>query len=121
MRTLTISLCDLEVNARIGVDPQERIIGNDFRINIAVTIPADHFKDENLDTSVSYVVLYDVIHQILSKEWLLLESVAKRIGEEVENIIDSDYIDIEVSISKLAVPIAGMQGRANVIWRSNKC
>ncbi len=111
-------MADVVVNARIGVYPQERTVGNEFHINVSLTIPADDFEEENLDSSVSYVGIYELIQGVLSQEWLLLETVAKRIGEGLEKMIHGPKHQISVSVTKVSVPIPGMQGKATVTWRS---
>lgn len=111
--TFTIRLEKLRFFSRIGVFEQERKVGNEFSVDVTVVTDASHFIEENLETSLSYADVYSVVSEVMGEEWQLLESAAKNIAESLKmrwNIISG----VTVKISKLAVPIVGIQGVCSV-------
>lgn len=108
-----ISLNNLRFYSRIGVSEQERTVGNEFEVTVSVIVPADGFEYENLETSISYADIYEEVAAIMRGEYLLLESVAKKIAEKICSRWEG-VKRAEVSVSKLSVPISGMQGTASV-------
>ena len=113
MGMFRIRLEDLRFFSRIGVFDQERIVGNEFAVDVEVELDADSFESENLDTTVSYADIYDKISVNMKGEWLLLESVAKRIADDICNSW-AQARRCCVKITKLSVPVSGIQGKSSV-------
>ena len=44
---------------------QERLIGNEFIVDVEVDNDASHFEDENLDTTISYADIYEEIKAVM--------------------------------------------------------
>ena len=115
-----ISLNDIAFYARIGVFPQERTVGNEFRLDLEVTYDASDFKHETLESTISYADIYEIAKECMSAEYLLLESVAKditgRISERWSNINQ-----ISTSIRKVNPPIPGITGNCGVeyFWKKS--
>jgi len=113
MSVFRIKLSGLRFYGRIGVFNQERAVGNEYVVDMAVEIPGDSFEEENLDTSISYADIYEIIREEMGRETLLLESVAVRISKRVKE----RWPKIEkgtVSIEKEGVPISGIDGRCGI-------
>lgn len=115
-----IRLNDLRFRARIGVYEQERIVGNEFRIDLRVRYDAGQFIRENLDTSISYVDIYDIVRKEVGREWLLLESVAQSISDAISDrwtVVD----EICITIDKLGTPITGIDGNCGIeyFWKKS--
>ncbi|MDE6339803.1 MAG: dihydroneopterin aldolase [Muribaculaceae bacterium] len=66
---MTIKLKDLLFHSLIGVEEQERIVGNEFRVNVELTYSADHFENENLESTISYAEVYALVEEEMRKEW----------------------------------------------------
>ena len=113
MPNFRIRLEGLRFYARIGVDLQERSVGNDFILDIAFSYPAETFLPENLDTTVSYADVYEVAKIIMAQQWLLLETAAKKIADTMGEKWPSAR-DISVKLTKTAPPIPGIQGCCSV-------
>lgn len=108
-----VRLENLKFYSFIGVFPEERMIGNDFILNISVSFNATRFKSENLDTTISYADIYEIVAKEMQIKWLLLESVAKEIGDNILN--KWDFItEISIKIEKVNPPIPGMKGSGSV-------
>ncbi|MDE7381437.1 MAG: dihydroneopterin aldolase [Muribaculaceae bacterium] len=114
MSSLTISLKGLRFYSFIGYFEQERIIGNDFSVDLEVSFPRNTpVTDDSLEEMVSYADLYDIVKYEMNKGGKLLETVAWRISEKIKKkkrIITSGII----TISKLHPPMTGIDGYASV-------
>lgn len=111
-----IRLENLRFASRIGVFDFERLKCNDFEVNVCFSISSDCFKMECLETTVSYADVYAVVESVMSREWLLLESVARTIHDEIR-VIWPYACGISVKISKLHPPIPGIHGSCSVEYR----
>lgn len=118
MDAFIIRLEDLRFFAKIGVSEQERLVGNSFRVNVSLQIPCDRFVPEDIDSTISYADVYEMIRNIMSEEALLLETVA----EKIAGTLRAKWPEIEslgVKISKLSPPIAGINGSCSVEYISD--
>lgn len=111
---MKIMLRDVLFHAYHGVMEQERTVGNEFKLDLDVILPAasDAYSD-TLENTVSYVDLYDIARQCMESPRKLLETVASEIGHRIKE----RFPQIEsgcVTIIKLAPPIPGIDGSAGV-------
>lgn len=113
MSCFNITLRNLRYFAAIGVSEQERKVGNEFCVDVEFRVDASEFETERLDTSVSYADVYDIIKNSMHKEWMLLESVSKEIGDHIFEL-DSKILSVKVKVRKLSVPLSGFTGEAEV-------
>ena len=100
-----IFLHDIHIHAFHGVAPQERKVGNDFRINIKLYF--DMMKacnSDNLANTISYADVYEVIKEEMMKPSSLLENVCGRIIEELFDKFDR-VKEIEISLAKRNPPM----------------
>lgn len=119
MDKFIIRLDNLRFYSRIGVFDQERAVGNEFSVDVTVETTAAGFESENLDTTISYADIYEVVREAMSREWLLLESVAKSVAESIKQRWES-VGEVKIMISKIAAPIPGIQGVCSVEYLSGK-
>ena len=116
MREFEIRLDNVNIFAYHGVFEEERIKGNDFIVNLRIkyNAPEDFSAHEdNLQKTVCYASLYDIIKEEMKIPRNLLESVAI----SIVNKISSSYSGlsyIECSITKLNPPIEDFKGSATV-------
>lgn len=113
-RRFTVRLENAHFFARHGVLPQEKIVGNEFRVDIAVSFvaPAD-FSDADIETTVSYAHLYDIAREVMKTSFQLLETVAAEIADRIADRFGT-VDEIKVKITKLRPPISGFDGSASV-------
>jgi dihydroneopterin aldolase len=110
---MTIELKNLRFHAFHGLYTEETKTGNEFEINLAVSfLPAS-----GTITGIADTVNYGELHQLLKTEMqkprLLLETLAMELSE----IIHATYPrikKIEISITKLQMPVAKFTGTAGV-------
>lgn len=109
-----IELSDLHIYAFHGVFPFEREIGNEFVVDLKVTvIYSSALADDNLENTVSYSDIYQVVKEEMARSCNLLETVAYRIGERIKSTwkqVESGF----VRITKSKPPIPLFIGKASV-------
>lgn len=114
-----ISLEGLEFHAFHGVYPHERESGNWFEVDISVetNILEGAIKDD-LDKTVNYEVLYQIVKGEMEIPSKLLETVAEKIVERVlQDLVSVDLV--ELKISKINPPIGGKCKKAS-LWLRKK-
>ena len=109
-----IKLSGLRFYAFHGVLPQEQKVGNEFIVNVAVSIPFDNaILDDQLEATISYADIYDIVAEEMSHARKLLETVAAtisiRLKEKWPRISNGT-----ISICKSTPPIAGITGNSEV-------
>lgn len=116
MAKFLISLINQRFYSSIGVFEQERLVGNEFLLDLHVEYDAERFEKENLASSISYADLYEITKEYMGQEYLLLESVCL----DIRNHILGSWPFIEsgnIRIIKVSPPIAGMEGSCGVELR----
>lgn len=108
-----IRLNDLRFFSHIGVSEQERKVGNEFCINIAILYSAEKFINEDLSSTISYADIYDLIDLEMKKEAMLLETVAKSLTFKISSKWQ-ECMEIETEICKIHPPISGIIGNCAV-------
>ena len=107
MMTTRISLNRLRFHAFHGVMEQERRVGNDFEVSLTVDYPFEKaLTSDNLDHTLNYALLYDVIATEMQQPSKLLEHVAGRIIRAVK----AQFPLVKggtISVAKLTPPIKG--------------
>lgn len=113
-RRFTVRLENAHFFARHGVLPQEKIVGNEFRVDIGVSFDAPAaFSDADIETTVSYAHLYDIAREVMETPFQLLETVAAEIADRIADRFGT-VDEIKVKINKLRPPISGFDGSASV-------
>lgn len=113
-----IQLRDVMFYARHGVLPEERTLGNQYRVNVRLRIDASDFDDvaDDLHSTISYAEVFDVLDDVMSRPVSLLETVAVRFAKKVtsrwKNIKSG-----EIEVVKTIPPIPGMMGEAGVCYK----
>ncbi len=107
--TGTIEVNALRVHSCHGVGGQERLVGNDFEVSLSVECPmSDAMSSDNLDGTVSYADLVDIIKGKMSEPSMLIEHVARRIIDAV-TVGFPQITAGRVTVAKLLPPIPGCQ------------
>lgn len=87
----------------IGYYKEERMLGNEFLVDVFVSFPFQNPDTEDLGNTVNYEELFQLLQEVMGKERKLLESAA----EEVLSGIQARYAFVEeahVSICKTTPP-----------------
>lgn len=115
MSKFEIQLRDVRIYARHGVMPEERTLGNQYRINVRLSIDASGFDltADDISDTVSYADVFEIIKEEMEKPKKLLETVAvcmaKRLSERWNILLGG-----EIEIVKEVPPISDMIGQAGI-------
>ena len=109
---LTISLNKLRFFAYHGLYAEEKKVGATFEINLSVSFSAND-KITDLDETVNYEKLYALLKNEMQKPRELLETLAMEITQAIHLSFPS-LKKIEITITKLQVPLVGFTGNVSV-------
>lgn len=109
MGVFRILLSDLRFFSKIGVFEQERLVGNEFIVDVELEVDGSGYKMEDLSTSISYAEVYSELKDVMMMEWRLLESVGVYLSEHLKSRWP-EILRGRVKIIKKAPPIPGIDG-----------
>ncbi len=112
----SITLKALRFYAYHGVLPQERKVGGDYEVTVTADVDLSQaMESDNVEDTVNYADLYEVIRQEMAVPSQLLEHVAGRMARRILN--DFPSVDmLHVEVVKLNPPMgADCQGAAVAI------
>ena len=116
----TIGLNDIHIYAFHGVMQQEREIGGWFTINLELTIDEHtNFSCDDIEKTVSYADVYEVICDEMKIPSNLLEYVCTRISESLYNRFPL-IKEIDITLQKDTPPMGGDGMKARVTLRSRR-
>ena len=99
-----ITLTDLRFHAFHGVIPQERLTGNDYSVSLRIGYPvSEACLSDEVDDTLNYASVYDIVSQEMNVPSKLLERVAFRIADRLFrkfNLITA----LDVKLNKLNPP-----------------
>lgn len=108
----------MKFHAFHGVSEQEKKVGNTFVVNIRlwtdVTIAS---QTDNLNNTISYAEIYEVIKNEMVRPSNLLEHVTGRILEKIKQSYTA-IKEVEVSVSKINPPLGGDVYSAKVYMKA---
>lgn len=113
MSQFTIRLEKLRFFSKIGLFEQERTVGNEFVVDLAVKFNASCFEAEDVTTTINYERLFRIVADIMGREHKLIETVCVEIADAL-GILDQSIDMIHIKITKLVPPITGITGSASV-------
>lgn len=109
-----IFLKNLRFHAYHGVLKQERIVGNDYLVNLEVDYDfTSAMQTDDLDGTINYAELYEVVKEEMAVTSNLLEHVAGRIGKRVFSEFPS-VKEVRLAITKLNPPFGADSDGAGV-------
>ncbi len=114
---ITIKLNNLLFFSHHGVHEEEKILGNNFEVNLELTLKETD-KITTLEQTVNYATVYQIIKQKMSVPAMLLETLAQEIADKVTTL-DERINFISVAITKLNPPITNIQGNISVIFKKD--
>ena len=110
---MQIILQNLRFQARHGVMPQERQVGQNYELTLRLDLPdadsCDALLDDRLEGTVNYAEVYELVRSEMQQPSALLERVGERIVEALLQRFPK-VMGVEISLTKLAPPIPGWDG-----------
>lgn len=116
-----IRLSDLRFRAYHGVLPQERVVGNDYCVNLSLTLSAvaDATYTDQLEGTVNYAEAYQVVQAEMAAPSALLEHVAQRILTRLFNRFDL-VEKAAVEVIKINPPFSADGAKAAVLLTATR-
>ena len=103
-----------------GVFPEENIVGNTFVVTLSVDVDLQKASEtDNLDDTINYQLLYDIVKTEMQIQSKLIEHVAGRILRAVISKFPQ-ITKTEIQLKKLNPPISGQVESATVILSLNR-
>jgi dihydroneopterin aldolase len=111
-----IALKGVEVFGKIGVLPEERLIGRKFVIDIKAKHSLKKVGEtDNIEDVLSYEIFSDAIHNCLAKEYKLMEAAARAIALDILKKAPGTE-SIKIRIQKLSPLMKGNIRASIVEW-----
>jgi dihydroneopterin aldolase len=100
-----IYLNDLIFNGFHGVYPEEKKIGNTFKVDVRIHFTPASNSIHKLEETIDYVQVYALIQKIMEVPTPLLETIVATIADQIlaaHSIADAVYV--KITKQQLAVP-----------------
>ncbi len=112
---LIIHLHNLIFHAYHGLYQQERILGNEFVLNIDIEHLPITEAINNINQTINYVLVYNLVKQRMASPTHLLETIAQDL---CKNILINFALaqKVSVSITKKNPPVANFHGNVGVSY-----
>jgi dihydroneopterin aldolase len=108
---------DIRLHAYHGCLEEEGRIGGKYRIDIKALADFNACADaDDLNKTVDYAVVYDLVKEEMAVRSKLIETVAKRIALKLQ----AQYAWVsewEVSLTKFNPPVGGSLGQSRIVWK----
>ncbi len=113
----TIEINRLEIRARHGVGEQERVVGNIFLVDVHLDVDLSRaMVSDNVDDTISYAIVIDLIKHEMSIPSALLENAVWRIRQAITTAFPTVTGGM-VRLAKVTPPVPGKIGSAAVVTR----
>jgi 7,8-dihydroneopterin aldolase/epimerase/oxygenase len=110
---LTISLTNLRFFAYHGLYAEERKTGNEFAVDLSISYQPKAGTITDISDTVDYARLYDLVKAEMQKPRDLLETFVMEMAEII-HASAAGIKKVDISITKLHLPITGFQGQSVV-------
>ncbi len=114
-----IHLHDLRFHSFHGLYEEERLLGNDYVVNLRVGFEPVQFPVRHIAETLDYTAVYQLVKERMSVPASLLETIA---GELVATISSSypQVSEISISLKKLYPPVNSFEGAVGVSFEWHK-
>lgn len=110
---LSIHLHDVIIHAYHGVYAEEKVLGNDFVVNVTVSYQPAKYPVTSLEDTIDYVAVYELVQKRMNIATPLLETIASEIALEILAQFSLSET-VNISIRKQHPPIPAYQGSTGV-------
>ena len=118
--TYKIELSNVRLYAYHGVLPQETVVGAWYIVNLSAKIDCtDSIMNDEIDSTVSYALVYDVVNEEMQIKSRLLEHVAGRILERLFATFTL-ISEIEITLTKETPPLGGDSLSSSVAIKASR-
>lgn len=110
---MTVELKQVRFFAYHGFYPEERKTGNEFEVNLAVTLESHENAIVDITSTVNYAVLFEIVSEQMRQPVDLLETLVEGIAAKIRAVFPQTK-KIIITVSKLHPPIAQFTGSVSV-------
>ena len=110
---LTIELRKLLFFAHHGLHAEERKTGNEFEVNLTVSYKEPASTISNLDDSINYAALFEIVKKEMDEPYDLLETLVQAIALKIKDSFPETK-KLRISVHKLHPPIPQIRGAVGV-------
>ena len=109
-----VFLKNVRFRAFHGVLPQERLVGGDFLLNLRVGYPIEKgMESDEVEDTLNYAALFDLVRQEMNKPSQLLEHVAGRIVKTIMEAFPA-VTSVDLELTKLNPPMGADSDGAGI-------
>lgn len=106
-----IALEGMRFFAYHGYYEEERIVGNQFVVDVFVDVDTFDSTDDDINDTVNYEAIYTVVKGHMTKKYKLLETIALHISTDLKKQF-SNIKTIKVRVSKIGPQLGGEVDKA---------
>ena len=114
----TVQLHSLRFFAAHGLYKEEQSTGNEFEVNLTMTVDAPEEVVTAIDQTIDYSEVYRLIKEIFGEPTPLLETIAMNISKTLKQHFPL-LKNIQIQIIKLHPPITNFIGSVSVTYRKD--
>jgi dihydroneopterin aldolase len=111
----TINLHNLIFHSFHGIHEEEKILGNEFEVNVSLSFIAGE-QITTLEQTINYATIYEIIKNRMRSATPLLETLVQDLAEAIR-AFDNRIQSISVSVEKKNPPMASMEGSVSVHYK----
>lgn len=112
---IRVQLHNLIFRAFHGIHEEERILGNEYSVEVSLDFHEKVEIIENINDTIDYSIVYSIIQKRMQTPTPLLETVVMLAGNDI-HLQFPGVKSISLSLKKLSIPVEGMQGSSEVSW-----
>lgn len=110
-----IILENIQFHAFHGVFPEENVVGNTFVVSLTLDLDLQQASEtDNLDDTINYQLIYDVVETEMKIQSKLIEHVAGRILRSVMKTFPQ-INKTEIRLRKMNPPLGGQVESATIV------
>ncbi|MBK8520103.1 MAG: dihydroneopterin aldolase [Ferruginibacter sp.] len=113
----TINLHNLIFHSFHGIHEEEKIVGNEFVVNVSLSFIAGE-QITTLEQTINYATVYEIVKQRMQIATPLLETLVQDLTEAIR-AFDNRIQSISVFIEKKNPPIPNMEGSVSVHYKKD--
>jgi dihydroneopterin aldolase len=116
---LSIHLHNLTIFAHHGIYEEEKVLGNEFELNLTIQYQPARIPVKHLSETIDYVTVYELVKKRMAVPTALLETVITEIAKQ---ILDQFPVaqEISIAIRKKYPPISRIDGSVGVSFVLNR-
>jgi len=108
----TINLHNLIFHSFHGIHEEEKILGNEFEVNVSLSFVPDQ-QIKTLEQTINYATVYEIIKHRMQTATPLLETLTADMAEAIR-AFDKRIKSISVSVEKKNPQMSNMEGSLSV-------